>query len=449
MPNPASTPFPQPNPNFSSQLPTAPKTRTVLLRQWISLSLLVLIGIVCILDRSTLALANSDVSRDLKLDPAKMGLLLSGFSIAYSLSQLPLGIILDRLGARLVLGAGLLLWSIAQLCGGFVHTLRQFMVARIFLGIGESPTYPAGAKVIAEWFNQRERGRPTGIFLASPTIAPALAPPIITGLMLAFGWRRMFIIMGAAGIVLAAIWYLLMRDRKHVSLTPAESAYFDSTNDIAALQRTLSLNEWLQLFLQPSTWGIVGGFVGVIYTIWLYINWLPGYLEFERHLTVARTGWVASIPYLFGTLGALACGWAADFLLSRGFSPIDSRKWPICVGLVGTALFTILVAFTPNTVTAVIYLCFVMFFIYLASAGAWALVNVAAPNHMVAAVGCLQNFGGYLGGSFAPVVTGFLVKHTHSFAGSLVLSSAVSFISALVYFTLVTHPIRDSNAARS
>ncbi len=370
--------------------------------QWISVSLLLAVGIINILDRNTLAIANQNISGDLHLSPTQMGLLLSAFSLAYAFSQLPVGILLDRIGARIVLGLGLFFWSLAQLAGGFVASLRQFLAARIFLGIGEAPTYPAGAKIIADWFNKRERGAPTGMFLCSPTIGPMLAPPIVTALMLYVGWRKMFITMGLAGIALSALWYLVARDRKHVALTGEECAYFDESNDPAAVARKLSAAEWLGLLVQPTTWGILLGFIGDIYMIWLYLTWLPVYLEHERHLTIARVGWVVSIPYLFGTLGTLFCGYLADFLLRRGVSPINSRKWPICAGLLGGAVFTIPVAYTPGATAAVAYLCVVMFCLYMTSGGAWALVNVAAPNHMVASLGSLQNFGGYLGGSVAP-----------------------------------------------
>ena len=113
------------------------------------------------------------------------------------------------------------------------------------------------------------------------------------------------------------------------------------------------------------------------------------------------------------------------------------------MGLLGSAAFTVPVAYTPGVTMAVVYLCVVMFFLYMASGGAWALVNVATPNHMVATVGGFQNFGGYFGGSFAPIVTGWLVQHTHSFKSALMLSAAVASVAAFVYFVLVRAPIRD------
>jgi sugar phosphate permease len=419
------------------------KTARVRRLQWVSVALLLAVGILSMLDRSTLAIANHDVSSDLKLSPTQMGLLLSAFSLAYAFSQLPLGVLLDRIGARIVLGAGLLAWSVAQLLGGLVTSLPQFLAARIFLGVGEAPTFPAGAKVIADWFNKRERGGPTGIVLSSTTLGPIIAPPAITALMLYVGWRQMFIIMGVIGIALSIVWYLVARDRKDIVLTAEERAYFDEGSEDSAIKRKLSFAEWRGLFAQRSMWGIVFGFVGIIYMVWLYLTWLPGYLEHERHLSIARVGWVVSIPYLFGMVGTLFSGYFADYLLRRGVSPINSRKWPICTGLVGCAGFTIATACTPDTTTSVIYLCIVMFFLYMASGGAWALINVATPNHMIATVGGLQNFGGYFLGSFASAITGWLFDHNHSFTSALLLSSAIAFAAAGVYLVLVTGPIRD------
>ena len=148
--------------------------------QTAALILLVLSGLINYLDRSTLSIANSAVRADMDLSAAEMGLLLSAFSLPYAFAQLPMGALLDRLGARFTLGFGMLLWSVAQLAGGVVRTVNQFFVARMLLGVGEAPQFPAGAKVFSEWFAMKERGRPTGIFVASTTIAPALAPPLLT-----------------------------------------------------------------------------------------------------------------------------------------------------------------------------------------------------------------------------------------------------------------------------
>ena len=409
-----------------------------------SVTLLVVSGLVNYLDRSTLSIANHSISTEMGLSASQMGLLLSAFSLPYAFAQLPLGALLDRLGARVMLGAGMLLWSVAQLAGGFVRTLNQFFVARLLLGVGEAPQFPAGAKVFSEWFALRERGRPTGIFVASTTIAPALAPPVLTALMFSVGWRGMFITMGVLGIVAAVAWYLIYRDRRDVALDADEIAYLEE-GQARAEERPMTGAEWRGLFKQRTAWGMIFGFMGVIYMVWLYLTWLPAYLEQERGLTLAKTGWVLIIPYIGGTFGQLSSGVVADALLARGFKPIDSRKWPICVGLFCAALFTVPAAFTPSLPLAVTYITLAMYFVNLASGGAWALVSVAAPRRLVASLGSLQNFGGYLGGSFAPIITGIIVDTTHSFVDALLISAAVAVAGALSYIFLVRAPIVGSS----
>jgi MFS family permease len=181
--------------------------------------------------------------------------------------------------------------------------------------------------------------------------------------------------------------------------------------------------------------------MGVIYMVWLYLTWLPAYLEHERHLSIAKTGWVVSIPYLFGTLGMLSSGYVADGLMARGMAPIRSRKWPICTGLICAAVFTVPAAFTPNLTLAIAYLSAAMFFVNMASGAAWALVSVAAPRHMVASLGSIQNFGGYFGGAFSPVVAGYLVDHTGSYAIALVSGGVIAGCAALFYGLMVRKPV--------
>ncbi|SAL60036.1 major facilitator transporter [Caballeronia arvi] len=412
--------------------------------QIVAITFLMLAGIVNYLDRSTLSIANHSVTQELGLSASQMGLLLSAFSFAYAFSQLPVGAMLDRFGARVMLGLGMFVWSVAQLFGGLVTNLHQFLAARIALGIGEAPQFPAGAKVVSEWFAQRERGKPTGIFVTSSTIGPALAPPILTVLLLSFGWRNMFVIMGALGIAVSIGWYIVYRNRRDVKLESHELAHLTEGEPAQRTERNMTFAEWRGLFGKATTWGMIFGFMGVIYMVWLYLTWLPAYLEHERHLTIAKTGWVVTIPYLAGTIGMLSSGFIADGLMARGVAPIRSRKWPICSGLIGGALFTVPAAFTPNLTLAIVYLSAAMFFVNMASGAAWALVSVAAPRHMVASLGSIQNFGGYFGGSFAPFITGLVVDKTHSFVNAFLISAGVAFAAALVYMFVVRSPIEDA-----
>ena len=410
--------------------------------QNVALTLLVIAGLINYLDRSTLSIANHSIREDMNLSATQMGALLSAFSLPYAFAQLPMGVLLDKFGARVMLGFGMMIWSVAQVAGGLVQSLNQFYLARLVLGVGEAPQFPAGAKVFSDWWAVHERGRPTGISVASSTVAPAIAPPLLTGLMLAFGWRGMFIIMGVLGVLAAVAWYIAYRDRRETTLTPEEIDYLEG-DGVKSDDRQMTGAEWRGLFKERTTWGLIFGFMGVIYMVWLFLTWLPSYLSDERGLTLAKVGWIAAMPYIFGTLGQLGSGVIADKLLAMGQTPINSRKWPICIGLVFAAAFTIPAAYTPSLFLAMTYISAAMFFLNLASGGSWALVSVAAPRRLVASLGSLQNFGGYLGGSVAPVLTGVIVDRTGSFVNALLVAAAVAVVGGLFYLFVVKNPIAD------
>ncbi|EKN4378438.1 MFS transporter [Escherichia coli] len=168
--------------------------------QTVTLVLLFMAGIVNFLDRSSLSVAGEAIRGELGLSATEFGVLLSAFSLSYGFSQLPSGILLDRFGPRIVLGAGLIFWSLMQALTGMVNSFSHFILMRIGLGIGEAPFMPAGVKSITDWYAQKERGTALGIFNSSTVIGQAIAPPALVLMQLAWGWRAMFVIIDVAGI---------------------------------------------------------------------------------------------------------------------------------------------------------------------------------------------------------------------------------------------------------
>jgi sugar phosphate permease len=408
--------------------------------QRLAVAMLLITGAVNYIDRVALSIANPLVRADLHLSIGQMGVLLSIFLWTYALCQLPVGAMIDRLGPRWLLGIGVILWSIAQIAVGFVMNMGQFVWTRVLLGIGESPQFPLGARVVRNWYNVKDRGVPTGIFNSASTLGPAIAPPLLTVLMVGFGWRMMFVVVGIAGLLLGMVWFFIYRDPSERGLDAQETGYLLDGEDKTAGQ-AVTFAEWRRLFRYRTTWGMILGNFGSGYMIWLYAAWLPGYLEIQRHMTIAHTGIVAAIPYAAGFLGSLFGGWACDRLAHGGFSPIDSRKVPIVIGMIGMASFTVLAALAPSNTLAVLYIVVAMFLGNMSGATIWALAVVAAPAKGVGSLGGMQNFGGFLGGALAPMVTGFIVEVSHSFVPALVLAAVVGVSSALVYLVVVRRPV--------
>ena len=392
---------------------------------YLALGLVLMAGLVNYVDRVTLSVTGPVIAGELHLRPSQMGLLFSAFLWTYGLAQAPVGAIIDRLGPRRLLGGALTLWSAAQGATGLAVGLPQLIVARLFLGLGEAPQWPTGAKVVRTWFAPNVRGLATGVFNTASTLGPAIAPPIVTALMLAFGWRGAFFATALAGLVVALIWVSFYRD----------AAARPDGDDFAP--RT----PWRHLFAGPTLWAMALGNVGSGYMNWFFAAWLPGYLESARHLTVPQTGWAASIPYLFGVVGSLAGGFACDRLAAAGLSPIASRKLPIVAGLAVGAAFTGLTILAPTSAGAIAAISAALFFSNLAGAAIWAMAITVAPPGGTASVGAVQNFGGFLGGALAPIVTGLSVEATHSFAAALATTAAAALGGALVYLVGVRKPI--------
>lgn len=411
--------------------------------QTTAMILLFLAAIINYLDRSSLSVANQTIRGDLGLSGTEIGILLSAFSLAYGIAQLPCGLLLDRKGPRIMLGVGMFFWSLFQAVSGMVQNFTQFVLVRIGLGIGEAPMNPCGVKVINDWFNIRHRGMPMGIFNAASTIGLAISPPILAAMMLTMGWRAMFITIGVLGIILAIGWYTLYRNRDNNTLSPEEINYLDA-GSVVAKKEPMTMKEWRGLFKNRTMWGMMIGFSGINYTAWLYLAWLPGYLQATYNLDLKSTGWMTAIPFLFGAVGMLLNGYVVDAVVNRGAHPLKTRKICIVAGMLLSASFTAVVPYATGTWDAVLLIGMALFCIHFAGTSCWGLIHCSVTARMTASVGSIQNFASFVFASFAPILTGFILDTTGSFSMALTVCACVTVMGALSYLFVVRDPIVDA-----
>jgi sugar phosphate permease len=426
--------------DFSATTATPPRIRR---RQILALVLLVVTGVINYLDRATLAVANEFIRADLGLSLGQMGLLLSAFSWSYALCQLPVGALVDKIGPRWLLGMGLVVWSLAQMAGGFASTFGWFVLARIVLGIGEAPQFPAAARVVSNWFPPRSRGTPTGIFNSASPLGVALAPLCLSPLIAATSWHWAFYVTGAMGLVAAVVWVSLYRDPVREELTEEERAYLDAEQKAEAAPQ-MGFAAWAALFRHRATWGMLLGFFGSVYLNWVFLTWLPGYLRTERQMDLAYAGLAATVPFLCGFLGALIAGWASDRVARMAKSPVSGRRTAVVVSMLGMVGFTIPAALVESNVAAIACISVVIFLANASSACSWSLATVAAPPSRVASLGAIQNFGGFLGGALAPILTGFIAQ-SWSFVPALLTGAGIAFLGAMCYQFLVVKPIPEQD----
>jgi len=406
--------------------------------QWIAIALATGAIALNYIDRSTLAIGNVTIRQEFGLNATAIGALQSFWSITYAFCQVPVGFLLDRLGPRYLVGLALIFWSVAQAAGGLAASYTQLMWARIALGATESPAFPGAVRVTSDWFHIKDRGKPTGVYNSGGSIGPAIAPPLLTGLMLAFGWRVMFVTMGISGLLGALVWFKVYRDPAKTILEPRDEAYLASNR---AAEAPVELRNWARLFRFRSMWGLMLGAFCSGYAVWMYQTWLPAYLEMQQHISIARTGFLAMIPLVFSVVGAWAGGWITDRLAGQGMELVASRRLPCILGLLASGLFTVIATTASNGTEAVIFISAAMFFLSLGIAGKWTLITAVAPQSYCTSVASIQNFGGYIGGTVSPLVTGMVVDMTGSFVAALAIGAGVTILGAVILQTVVRAPI--------
>lgn len=400
------------------------RTRSLRSHQRITLGLLFVAGIVNFLDRASLSVANVTIRQEMHLSATQMGWLLSAFSLAYGVAQLPLMTILDRAGTRSILGTGLAVWSCAQMLTGLASNFLGFLSLRVLLGIGEAPFYPCGIRCLREWFSDKERGRATAVMSSSQSFGLAIAPPVLAFAIVHSSWRRMFLLLGGIGLIVSLLWLVLHRTRSATEFASG-SAGISSRQGV-----------YRSLLSQRTVWGMMLGFSGINYTNWLYTAWLPSYLQEQQHLSLAKTGWVAAIPYLAGAAGMLLSGWIVDGCHQRGVKLVLIHRINLAVGMIASAAFTLVVAHASSVPIAVAGVAGALFCIHYAGTSGWGYTQAVSPARFVAGLSALQTFSSFLIGSAAPILTGYLLDKTHSFGEALAVCSAVALLGAISYLTL-------------
>ncbi|TCV96619.1 sugar phosphate permease [Biostraticola tofi] len=427
---------PTSTPKTLTPTPHSPVSRL----RWGIIIILLTAAVVNYLDRANLSIANTTIAKEFGFSSTQMGMLLSAFLWPYALANLPAGWLVDKLGPKKMFSWALALWSGFTVLAAFVNSYSMFYGLRMLLGISESPFFTSGIKITHRWFSDKERGLPTAIINTGSQIANAIAPPILTVLLLTLGWRGMFIAIGLAGIPLLLAWIKFYRDP-----TAREEALIHA--DAMRAQRPASAGEplsnasWGSLFRHKTTWFMIIGNFSIMFTIWVYLTWLPSYLENSLGFSLKQTGWIASIPFFAGILGVLCGGAISDRMIRNGINTITARKIPIVGGAALAACFVAPIPFVDNTTLCIALLSLGYFCSQLPSGVIWTLATDIAPKEQVASLGSIQNFGGFLGAASAPIVTGIILDATGAFTNVFFLGAGLLLTGAFSYGLFVKKPI--------
>jgi MFS transporter, ACS family, D-galactonate transporter len=405
---------------------------------------LVVLGLITVgtminyLDRTVISVAAPSLSQDLGLNATLMGIAFSAFSWTYAASQIPGGILLDRIGVRLTYFLSVTLWSLCTAAQGLVTGLASLVGARLALGIAEAPAYPCNSRVLSTWFPQHERARATGVYSVGQYAGLAFLSPVLFWVTAEWGWRALFIIVGALGVGFGVLWYAMYRD-PHASsrVNEAELAHIAAGGGLGEHGNTARF-EWRHIRFLLSKRQIVGASIGQFAgnsTLVFFLTWFPTYLATERQMAWIKVGFFAVLPFIAASVGVVTGGVVSDFLLKRTGSANIARKLPIIAGLMLAS--TIVTANFVSSDELVIAVMSVAFFGQGMVNLGWTLLTDVAPKRLIGLTGGVFNLCANLAGIVTPLVVGFVVSATGSFEWGLGFISVVALIGVLSYVFVV------------
>jgi ACS family D-galactonate transporter-like MFS transporter len=383
------------------------------------LGLMTVATMINYLDRTVISVAAPLLSRDLGLNAALMGVAFSAFSWTYAAAQIPGGILLDRLGVRLTYFLSITLWSICTLLQGLIIGLGTLVGARLALGIAEAPAYPCNSRILNTWFPQDERARATGVYSVGQYFGLAFLSPVLFWIAGVFGWRVLFVVVGAVGVVFGLVWLGLYREPETV---PTVASAFDWSVMRQLIRKRQILGASLGQFASNST-------------LVFFLTWFPTYLATERHMAWLKVGFFAILPFVAATVGVITGGVLSDLLLRRTGSANVARKLPIVGGLALAS--TIVAANFLKQDGAVIAVMSVAFFGQGMCNLGWTLISDVAPKQYIGLTAGIFNLCANLAGIVTPLLVGAIVQATGSFEWALAYIALLAIGGTLSYIFVV------------
>lgn len=409
-------------------------------RRWRIACLLGFGVLVNFFDRINLSVARGALHSEFGISIRTFGILLSAYMWTYALCQIPVGVLLDRMGVKKIGRLGAFIWSMGSFAAAASTGLWTLFPARFLLGVGEAPTFPANSKAIGYWFPNRERSLSTAIFDSAAKFANAIGVPIVGLLLLHFGWRRSFFATGCASFTYFLLFYFFYRNpSEDPKLTAIERQYIveggaQPEDAKASGGRGASLG---YLLSKKKVIGLSLGFAAYNYTFYLLLTWLPSYLSLAMHIDLLQSVEYTSVPWLIATVTDLAIGGLlVDALLKRGWNGSRVRQVVLVVGMMfGVGIFGVASATTPRQ--AVLWISLSLAGLAAAAPVAWSIPSLIAPRESVGRIGGIINFFSQVAAITAPILTGFVVDRTQSFKGAFVIAAVFLVIGIFAYAFLL------------
>lgn len=429
--------------------------------RWVICTLLFFASVVNYIDRQVIGILKPTLQAEFGWSELDYGDIVFSFQLAYAIGFVAAGRLMDRLGTRIGFFLALLLWSLAAMAhagvlafgpgvaalltlGGLSYSasVAGFIAARFALGLGESGNFPGAVKTVAEWFPRQERAFATGIFNAGTNVGALVTPLVVPGLTLAFGWRSAFLITGGVGLLWLIFWWTLYRPPEgHPRVAAAELAYIRS--DPSEPVSRVSLRTILP-HRQAWAFAVAKFMTDPIW--WLYLFWIPDFLNRNHGLNLATMGLPIVVIYIVADVGSVAGGWLSSSLIKRGWTVNAARK---------TAMLVCALSVTPIVFaarTSDLWVAVTLVGIAAAAHQGWSCNVYTLTSDMFPkqAVGTVVGFGGMMGavgGMAIAKVTAYVLEFSGSYVPVFVIA-ALAYVAALAMVHLLVPRLEPAKLDR-
>lgn len=395
------------------------------------LLLVALISALTFLDRMSIAVVGPAIQRDFPISPVQWGWILSAYVIAYSVFEIPSGVLGDRRGYHRELSRIALWWSAFISLTAFCRTVWQFAGARFLFGLGAAGAYPNLTGMLYRWMPVRERARGQGVMWAAGRLGGGLAPLLLVPLEAAAGWRAVFLILGVAGFLWAMSWQRLIRDR------PAEQPGISAAELVeigATPPPSHDGTPWKKLARLPQLWLIAAAYGMYGSGPWFYFSWFPTWLVKSAGFSIREMGVYASLPFFLGVAANLAGGQICDRLaLHLGMRRAYAGMSCVCLLLTGLIMMALSVVHTKWLIIVLASLGFGAMDLMLPCA--WSMC-MAIGGRVGGTATAVMNTVGNLGGLFCTFGFGYILEATGSYEMPVRAVAIVVILSGLIFSTI-------------
>lgn len=407
--------------------------------RWRIMTLVFIILSLNYLDRVNISIAAPLIQKEFGFSPVQLGVIFSAFTWGNVLGQLPGGALSAMFGAKRMYVIAIVFWSGFLAATTLATTVVTFVAFRVVFGVFEGMCWPVASTVGATWFPKSERSRAMSLQANGMVVGLAIAPPFVTYFMMMYGWRGAFFVSAALSLVWLAFWIYTMNDRphKHSGVNAAELAHITedptATQDTAA-DKPLAFMAALRVVMKkPSLYAACLSNGALVWTLYTYTSWLPLYLQHERGFTIAKTGFVAMLPFLFSMVTIPLGGIFADWLYKRTNNLKLSKNVPIMFGLFTGGVMMIPAALAEDPMTGLLLLSVGYSLIMSILGPQWAIPPDVGGKKAAGYACALVQIISHIPGIIAPIFMGYIVQVTGHYTAGVITAGLVGILGACLF----------------